>query len=375
MRTVALADVCDIIVGRTPPRADPSMWGTGQPWVSIADMNQGLTIRHTKEQITAAAYAKGRPVPEGTVLLSFKLSIGKVARAGMSLFTNEAIAALPIKDEARLSAAYLLRALQAQDLTGGSNRAAMGMTLNKAALQSIRILLPGLEEQRRIAATLGQADAIRTQRRQVLAHLDLLPRSLYSSLIHRHTVEWVRLEEMVRTSSGGTPNRKRSDFFGGPIPWVKSGELHQDLISDTEETLTQAGIEQSSASLLPVGTVVMAMYGATAGAVSRLGVDAATNQAVCAFHPGEAILPGYLMWSLRSQTHLLLSRRSGGAQPNLSQGTIRSLSLPVPALAVQREFEENVTQVAHERERLEVAAAADDELFSSLQSRAFRGQL
>ncbi|WP_313023941.1 restriction endonuclease subunit S [Mobilicoccus sp.] len=204
MRHIKLGEVCDIIVGRTPPRADPSTWGGDAPWVSIADMNQGLSITSTKERISTAGAAKGRLIPAGTVLLSFKLSIGKVARAGMPLYTNEAIAALPVRDPGKVDAAYLLRALQAQDLTGGSNRAAMGSTLNKAALQAITVPLPPLGEQRRIAAILDQADAIRTKRRQVLAQLSGLKSSRFSEVARQQGGEYTPLGDLLDFLTSGS---------------------------------------------------------------------------------------------------------------------------------------------------------------------------
>lgn len=142
-----LADICEIVVGRTPSRNDPSFWGHGHPWLSIADMNQGLLITKTKEEITDLGAAKGKLVPAGTVLLSFKLSIGKVSIAGMPLYTNEAIAALVIKNPKKIDSRYLMWTLKSMDLATDSNRAAMGATLNKAKLQEIRIPIPPLDEQ------------------------------------------------------------------------------------------------------------------------------------------------------------------------------------------------------------------------------------
>ena len=93
------------------------------------------------------------------------------------------------------------------------------------------------------------------------------------------------LESIAQTTSGGTPDRKRAEFYGGEIPWVKSGELNDSYIFSTEETLTPEGLKHSSAKLFPVGTLLMAMYGATVGKTAILKTDAATNQAVCAIFP------------------------------------------------------------------------------------------
>lgn len=217
------------------------MWGDDEPWVSIADMNQGLIINWTKERLSAAGAAKGKLVLPGTVLLSFKLSIGKVARAAMPLYTNEAIAALPIKDPTSVDATYLMRALQAQDLSSGSNRAAMGATLNKASLRSIRIPLPSLEEQRRIAAILDKADAIRTKRRQILAHVIGLPLSLFRSY-KKETWPLVPLSELMldhqigldRKASAQGPDREHEYVKMDAI--TRDGDLQLDSITRIDAT-------------------------------------------------------------------------------------------------------------------------------------------
>ena len=146
---VALGDICEVNIGRTPARENREYWGVGFPWLSIADMNQGRVLSKTKEQITQRAVVETRmqPAPTGTVLLSFKLSIGKVGIAATPLFTNEAIAALPIKDPTKLIPEFLFWALQSIDLTAGQDRAAMGLTLNKAKLLTLQIPLPPLKEQ------------------------------------------------------------------------------------------------------------------------------------------------------------------------------------------------------------------------------------
>lgn len=374
MTIAPLGELCEINVGRTPSRSDPSMWGQGSPWLSIADMNQGLVVRDTKEQITPLGASKGRLVSEGTVLLSFKLSIGKVAVAGMPLYTNEAIAALPVRDPSVLDERFLMRALESMDLADGANRAAMGGTLNKAKLSQIEVPLPPLDEQRRIAAILDHADALRAKRRQVLAHLEGLAISIFDDMFVGH---WERatLGEVAKTASGGTPSRSQGRYFGGDIPWVKSGELHSGLVTTTEESLTEEGLLSSAAKVFPSGTVLLAMYGATAGIVGQLGIEAAINQAVCAISPGPEVETEYLIAALRSKSNALLARRSGGAQPNLSQATVRLLEIDIPPLDLQRAFGASVRQLNQQRAVHFSAMRALDELFASLQSGAFKGEL
>lgn len=144
-------------------------------------------------------------------------------------------------------------------------------------------------------------------------------------------------EKIAKTSSGGTPNRSKPEFFGGNILWVKSGELDDNWLYDTEEKITQQGLEKSSAKIFTSGTLLLALYGATAGKTAILGVEAATNQAVCAISPVDdsfdnQFLQFYLIL-IRSQ---ILSARTGGAQPNISQRVIKLLDIILPPLPEQR---------------------------------------
>jgi type I restriction enzyme S subunit len=151
--TAALGEVCNIQIGRTPSRANKSYWEGGSlPWVSIGDISRSDRILSTKEMITERAVTETgcKKIAAGTVLMSFKLSIGKLAIAQTPLFTNEAIAALEISKEDVLDPLFLFRAIENINFEDAGNRAAMGRTLNKQSLSEIKIPLPPLDKQRRI---------------------------------------------------------------------------------------------------------------------------------------------------------------------------------------------------------------------------------
>jgi type I restriction enzyme S subunit len=241
-------------------------------------------------------------------------------------------------------------------------------------LKEVQVPRPPLAEQRRIAEILDQADALRAKRRQVLAHLEALTRSTFRADF-ADVAETSRLGDLATTTSGGTPNRSVSSNYGGGIPWVKSGELHAGLVTETDETISAQGLSSSSAKIFPAGTVLLAMYGATAGVVGRLGVDAATNQAICAITPGPSLDTEYLIAALRAQAVQLVAKAAGGAQPNLSQGIIRDIVIPVPSLDDQKRFASQVVAIEAQRSDVVRALAMHDDIFASLQSRAFRGEV
>lgn len=145
-----------------------------------------------------------------------------------------------------------------------------------------------------------------------------------------------KLSDLAETTSGGTPDRSESAYYGGSIPWMKSGELTDGLVTEIEETITERGLANSNAKVFPVGTLLIALYGATVGKTGILGIEAATNQAVCAVVPKRKDVRGrYLYWFLRRKREDFLQTSFGGAQPNISQKILRDTVVPLPPPTTQ----------------------------------------
>ncbi len=156
---------------------------------------------------------------------------------------------------------------------------------------------------------------------------------------------WVKLGEVCETTSGGTPSRKNPKYYDGKIPWIKSGELNFNTIRDSEEKITADAIENSNAKILEKGTLLIALYGATVGRLAFLGIEAATNQAVAAIFTPKNLSSKFLYWFLFSYREKLLTQRIGGAQPNISQGTLRNIPIPLPPLAEQKKIVEKIEEL------------------------------
>ena len=140
-----------------------------------------------------------------------------------------------------------------------------------------------------------------------------------------------KLGEVCETSSGGTPSKTHKEYYeGGNIPWLRSGEVSQGLIYDTELYITEEGLKNSSAKIFPIDTVVIAMYGATVGQVGILKRAMSTNQAVCGIFPTTTFEPLFLVYYLKAKKPYYLSMAAGGAQPNISQQIIRDTYIPIP---------------------------------------------
>ncbi len=148
---------------------------------------------------------------------------------------------------------------------------------------------------------------------------------------------WKPLGEVSKTGSGGTPLSSRKEYYdGGNIPWLVSGEVAQENVREAKNFITKAGLENSAAKLFPKDTVLVAMYGATAGQVGILRFEAATNQAVCGILPNEKFVPEFLFYFLLAKKDELVAQATGNAQPNISQIKIKNTEVPLPPLAEQQ---------------------------------------
>lgn len=188
-----------------------------------------------------------------------------------------------------------------------------------------------------------------------------------------------KLGEVCHTTSGGTPNRGNKNFYNGNIPWVKSGELDRGVIFDTEEKITEEAVKNSSAKVFPKGTLLIALYGATIGKLAFLGIDAATNQAICGIYQNNKIDSKYLYNYLFHKKRDLVGQGIGGAQPNISQTILKQLEIPLPPLSTQQsivsKIEELFSELDHGIANLKTAQQQLKTYRQSVLKWAFEGKL
>jgi type I restriction enzyme, S subunit len=191
--------------------------------------------------------------------------------------------------------------------------------------------------------------------------------------------DWIEVDlgEVLKTTSGGTPSRRNPDYYSGTIPWVKSGELNQNTILDTEEKISEDALKNSSAKKFPKGTLLIALYGATIGKLAFLGIEAATNQAVCGIYKNDAIESRFLYYFLFHNRRKLVEQGAGGAQPNISQTILKNLPIVIAPLPEQRaivaRIEELFSELDHSIANLKSAQAKLEIYRQAVLKKAFDG--
>lgn len=148
--------------------------------------------------------------------------------------------------------------------------------------------------------------------------------------------EWQTLGDIGQWQAGGTPNRSHKEYYGGNIPWLKTGDLNDGYITEIPEFITQEGFDNSSVKLNPKGSVLIALYGATIGKLGILTFPATTNQACCACVDYPAVDKLYLFYFLSFNRDNFIALGGGGAQPNISKEIITATLIPIPPLAEQK---------------------------------------
>lgn len=338
---VALGDLCTFKTGGTPTSSVREYYEDGSvPWLVSGDIHK-KQIFECEGRISEAGVenSNAKVLPYNSVLIALNgqgKTRGAVALLKMRNATcNQSLVAIRPTNENKLLPEYLYSVMASmyqniRDLTGDEQRSG----LNIPILKTIRVPLPPLEVQQQIVAEIEGYQKVIDGARQVLDGYQ--PR-----IVNNPNWRVVSVGELTNIRSGGTPDRSNTDYWGGNIPWIKTGQIDFNRITEAEEFITPAGLENSAARMVPAGTILMAMYGQgiTRGRVAILDIDATTNQACAAIEvASQDVDRDFLYWSLAGKYQELraISEARGGNQSNLNAQLIRDVKIGLPDLPTQR---------------------------------------
>lgn len=351
---------------------------TGQILVnSTACANQGKSTTFAFDE-RHVLYGKLRPYLNKVALPDFP---GRC--------TTELIPLLPKAGLVRRK--YLAFLLRRKEIVLSAMQGKTGSRMPRADMRQLlktTIKIPSPIEQDHIIASLEEqlaevGCARKAVEEQLQAAEALLP-GIFNAAFSSSSVkngDWIRLDALAETCSGTTPSRGRKDFYGGDIPWVKTGELKDGLILSSEEKVTRDALAHTSLRLLPRGTLLIAMYGQgqTRGRTGILDCEATTNQACFAILPNNRFLPLFLQfWFRHSYARLRqLTEGRGGSQPNFNGNMLKAEVVPLPALDEQQSICNHLTMALREHQNLCNALhekhAAISKLPAALLREAFTG--
>ncbi|MBE6326822.1 MAG: restriction endonuclease subunit S [Bacteroidales bacterium] len=391
--------------GATPSKTNPNYFGNFIPFVSPGDIQNGK-INYREEGLSKEGYNVSRPAPKGTILqVCIGGSIGKLAITDKEVTFNQQINSVtPIFILSQFLYAVLGSSYFYLEITKNVAGSATPI-INKSAWETKVIPLPPLSEQKRIVSKIeelmplveeygkaqerlealnrelpeklkksvlqeaimgklvpqdpkeGTAEEllaeIRKEKEKLVKEGKLKKKDLEIKPIEEDEIpfeipeswKWCRLGEIGSWGSGATPAKGKPEYYtNGNIPWLRTGELNNDYVYDSEIKVTQAALDECSLRMCRKGDVLIAMYGATIGKVAIAGIELTTNQACCACTP-LLIYNKYLMWYLMASKQAFIDLGEGGAQPNISREKIVAFPFALPPLPEQKRIVAKLEEV------------------------------
>lgn len=364
-----IGELTDIVNGGTPSTAIAEYWNGGINWCTPSDITKKKTkyLSNTEKTITEKGLNESSAslLPIGTILLCSRATIGEMSIAASEIATNQGFKNLICKKEVDNEFLYYALFL----LRNKMLELAIGTTfleISKSALQSIEVIIPAdIIEQTAIAEALSDVDSLIFSLQKLIEKKKAIKQGAMQELLtgkkrlSGFSGEWnqFRLGEMTEIYSGGTPSTTISEYWGGSIPWMSSGELNNKKIYDVEGRITQKGMQNSSAHLIPKYCVLIGLagQGKTRGTAAYNYISLCTNQSIAAIYPNDKKFDSrFLYYIIDSMYESLRELSSGdGGRGGLTKGLISNLEIYMPEVPEQQAVAQVLSDMDSEIEQLE----------------------
>lgn len=386
MKTFRLDQCCRIVSGATPKTSKNEYWDGDVLWVTPKDLNslEGIYISDTPRKLTISGLesCSAELLPANSVLLSSRAPIGYVAINSVPMATNQGFKSL-VPDLDLLDARYLYFWLkEKRSYLEALGNGATFKEISKAVVSRVEIELPSLDFQIRAANILELVDSLRAKRRKALEQLNALAQAIFIEMFGDPVLnpkgwETKRLGELGRVVTGNTPSRSRADYYGGEVEWIKSDNINSPsyYLTEAVERLTQAG--KAVARVVPAGSVLVTCIAGSPECIGNAGLadrEVAFNQQINALVP-ERVESHFLYAHFLFGKKLVQRASTSGMKGMVSKSKFEEIEFIYPPHELQNEYSQKIRHIQKVRERCQQANAELDALFSSLQHRAFRGEL
>lgn len=362
-----IGKIANVSSGGTPNRKVAEYWNGDIPWVTTAEV-QFKTIYESSEKITESGLknSSAKLFPKNTILMAMYgqgKTRGQVAILGVEATTNQACAAILLKDDYDVNFYYQYLMAKYKAIRDLSNSGGQE-NLSSGIVKSIKVPVPPLAEQKKIALILSTWDKAIETVEKLVANSQQQKKALMQQLLTgqkrllddngvKFGDEWenVKLGSIADMNSGGTPKSGVAEFYDGEIPWVSIADMttHGKWISKTQRNLTQLGLENSSARLYPKNTVLYAMY-ASIGECSIAKVEVSSSQAILGIRPKSNLDYEFLYFYLSSLKDEIKLQGQQGTQSNLNAGMVKDFRIHLPSLREQRKIAQVLTLADQEIE-------------------------
>lgn len=384
--TVKLSDIYTLQMGKTPSRNNLEYWNGTNKWLSIADISKaGKYVSETKETISDLAVSESgiKVTPKDTVVMSFKLSIGKIAITAEDIYTNEAIMSFIDRKKYDVDAGFIYHLFSAKDWSEGSNKAVKGITLNKATLSDVEIPLPPLEIQREIAYNLDKASEAIELCRKILEKLDYLVKAKFAEMFGEPVTNpqgWAKeplASSIIRANNGMA--RRGNDTDGNIV--LRLVELQSGYIDYAKPNRILLNKDEKQRYLLFDGDFLFARVNGNPENVGRcavyqdIGEPVYHNDHIIRVHFNEKKLNGtfasVLLNSAYGKEQLRSQIKTSAGQYTVSQDGIGNIITILPPLPLQEQFAEYVKKTDLAKSAVKKSLEKAETLKSALMQKYF----
>ena len=344
-----LSDIFDLQMGKTPSRDNNMYWKDGNlPWVSIADLSKSqIYIENSKEMITnlAAKDTSMKCIPQDTVIMSFKLSLGKTAITKTPLYTNEAIMAFVDKKIIQIEPKYIYFLFSNIEWGQYTNNAVKGKTLNKKFFSDFQIYIPEYIQQTKIASILIRINKILEYKHSLIKAYDALIKSRFVEMFGDPNMvalnKSVKFSSVAKIITGNTPSRKSPEYYGDYIEWIKSDNIISTnlYISQAKEFLSEQGAAKGRVA--PKDSLLMTCIAGSKRSIGNVGIcdrSVAFNQQINAIVMKNNINPLYVYWLLKLFKPSIIANVEMSLKGIISKSQLENMLIPIIASQEEQEL-------------------------------------